>query len=69
MNSLIVELQQTSNYVAAWADDIAFVCSSRQELVQAINTAESWCKRMGMQLNKDKSVILAVRVDRRTKQV
>ena len=52
----------------AFADDIG-VKGTLREIKLKIKDIESWCRRNGLQLNKSKSAIMYVKVDRRTKFV
>jgi hypothetical protein len=55
-------LDRTSN---AFADDIVLLCSDRR-LNGAIYDIEHWCLTNDTQLNRNKSQILRLRLDRRT---
>ena len=50
----------------AYADDLAFTCTSREKLKKALAITEDWCITTGMEINKDKSAIMRIRKDRRT---
>ena len=69
IDSLIEALKSSTTDIHAWADDISFTCKNKQQLIKAINIAEEWCLKKGMAINKAKSGILALRKDRRTRQV
>ena len=69
IDSLIETLKSDTIAIHAWADDISFTCKNKQQLIRAINSAEEWCSKKGMAINKAKSGILALRKDRRTRQV
>ena len=69
INTLIEELEPLTNYTMAFADDLAFVNTSIVELEKAIETVEKWCLRYGMQINKEKSGVMAVRLDKKTRSL
>ena len=68
-DTLLKELEASTVSRHAWADDLAFVCHSQNDLETALTTVNKWCSKMGMLVNKEKSGILAIRVDKRTPAV
>lgn len=50
----------------AYADDIAMSCSGNR-IKQIVEKVETWCRVNGLALNKEKSAILQIRLDRRTR--
>ena len=66
INSLLVRLADADILTHAYADDIGFFASSKIQLLKAIKIVESWNAETNIELNKSKSAILAIRVDRRT---
>ena len=67
LSSLLEDLKPTTLARLAHADDICIACQNKTNLLKSLSTIESWCKTHGMQLNKAKSGIIAVRLDGRTK--
>ena len=67
INSLIAELEPVTVSRHCFADDLCIVCYSQEKLEKAIKIIFKWCDRMKMLVNKDKSGILAIRNDMRTK--
>ena len=66
INSLLVRLADAEVKIHAYADDIGFFASSKNQLIKAIKIVESWNTETNIALNKEKSAILVLRVDRRT---
>ena len=52
----------------AYADDIAIITHSMSHLHQVIDTVENWSINNGIDINKSKSAVLIVRVDKVTPQ-
>ena len=68
IDDLITALASASSKVLAFADDIAFFAKDLTELKRAMGTIERWSTRSGIEMNYEKSGIMAIRVDRRTPQ-
>ena len=51
----------------AFADDIVFVAKGENQLKTALKEVEKWNNSSGIALNKEKSNILRIRADRRTR--
>ena len=66
MAPLLRKLQDETDCAMAYADDLAFTCTSREKLKKALAITEDWCSTTGMEINKDKSAIMRIRKDRRT---
>ena len=64
--SLLIELKTVAIAVLAFADDLSFTVKNRQDLRKCLQICRDWMKRHGMQMNKGKSAIMAIRVDKRT---
>ncbi len=60
LNSLIKELCPEVYEVLAYADDIAILCRSKEELLKAMDMVEKWGAANGMEVNKKKSGVLPV---------
>jgi hypothetical protein len=69
MAPLLKQLEKVTNCAMAYADDLAVTCISRVKLQEALKITEDWCLTTGMEINKDKSAIMRVRKDRRTKGI
>ena len=69
MAPLLRELGKYTSCAMAYADDLAFTCTSKGKLKRALEVTEDWCTKNGMLVNKDKSAIMRIRKDRRTKGV
>ena len=63
---LLRQMCQTATGVKAYADDIAALCRSYDELVKTIKVVEEWCEANDIGINKAKSGIIHIRVDKRT---
>ena len=69
MAPLLKKLEKVTDTAMAYADDLAFTSTSRTKLKSALVIIEEWCISTGMEINKDKSAIMRVRKDRRTKGI
>ena len=69
MAPLLKKLDKVTDTAMAYADDLAFACTSKEKLKQALKITEDWCLTTGMEINKDKSAIMRVRKDKRTKGI
>ena len=69
MAPLLRKLEHVTDCAMAYADDLAFTCVSREKLKGALAITEEWCQTTGMEINKEKSAIMRIRKDRRTRGV
>ena len=66
-NDLVKQLN-LKHKTLAYADDLVLVCKSRIELLKAISELKKWCRANGIEINYQKSAVLIVKVDRRTRE-
>ena len=69
MAPLLRKLEKVTDCAMAYADDLAFTCVSREKLKKTLAITEEWCQTTGMEINKEKSAIMRIRKDRRTRGV
>ena len=69
MAPLLKKLEKVTDTAMAYADDLAFTSTSKEKLKLALKITEEWCISTGMEINKDKSAIMRVRKDKRTKGI
>ena len=67
IDSLIRKLSDCTMKILAFADDIVFVAKGERQLKEALRQVKNWNNISGIALNKEKSNILRIRADRRTK--
>ncbi len=65
-DDLLRELEWVTNGTLAYADDLVIVTKNRISMISALNVLERWCEKNSMQINKKKSAIMVIKVDRRT---
>jgi hypothetical protein len=63
VDDLIHQLNDNSDLVLAFADDIAVATSSRTQLTRVIKCLENWSSINGIRINKAKSAILEIKCD------
>ena len=60
INDLLDESEAIGIFTRAYADDIAWVCSSLEQASNTIDTMKRWWDRNGMKINETKSGILRI---------
>ena len=66
IDGLVDTLSRTSEKVLAFADDIALFAKDRRQLEASLQAVENWVAESGIEVNRAKSGVMAIRVDRRT---
>ena len=67
INSMLITLANNNIQTLAFADDIAFIADGDKQLFQAIELIKAWSKEAEIDINFDKSAIMIIRPDKKTK--
>ena len=63
-----MKLEEANLKALAFADDLVFTADGQIELYRGLNVIQEWSNSHKVKVNKDKSGIMCVRVDKRTPQ-
>ena len=66
IDDLVNTLQTPKSTALAFADDIAVHTTDKMSLHSTIRAFEQWSRENGIAINKNKSAVMCIRVDRRT---
>ena len=61
INDLIIELNENSYELLAYADDLAIIVEGRNSLSNVFNILEKWSKLNGIKVNKNKSGLMLIK--------
>ena len=67
IDSLVALLHSCTASCFAFADDLVFISRGKQQLTNALEQVNKWSEKFDIKLNKEKSGILVIRADRRTR--
>ena len=57
----LIELLNKNQICYAYADDFVIICRTEQQLLEAMEIIDKWCKLNEMKVNKRKSAIMKLR--------
>ena len=66
IDTLIRNISEVAQ-ILAWADDMVTICLGEEKLNRILKIIENWCTDFEVEVNKQKSGIMVIRKDRKTR--